>query len=147
MEIPLSRWAQDCLVQHQEIVKIGRFGGPDEPRSCPRKRKRAKDQNAVVFDEGVVSVSMLTEGWDANTVTHVLGIRAFGTQLLREQVRGRGPLGRALRCWVWDRVAHRFVVELRLAAFSAEVVGVSLVEGLRRGVLVDNLHPADRVGG
>jgi type III restriction enzyme len=30
----------------------------------------------------VVSVSMLTEGWDANTVTHVLGIRAFGTQLL-----------------------------------------------------------------
>src|SRR5712672_931514 len=34
----------------------------------------------------VVSVSMLTEGWDANTVTHVLGIRAFGTQLLCEQV-------------------------------------------------------------
>jgi type III restriction enzyme len=30
----------------------------------------------------VVSVSMLTEGWDANTVTHVLGVRAFGTQLL-----------------------------------------------------------------
>ncbi|HWL94285.1 MAG TPA: DEAD/DEAH box helicase family protein, partial [Phycisphaerae bacterium] len=37
----------------------------------------------------VVSVSMLTEGWDANTVTHVLGIRAFGTQLLCEQVVGR----------------------------------------------------------
>ena len=40
----------------------------------------------------VVSVSMLTEGWDANNVTHVLGIRAFGTQLLCEQV-----IGRALR--------------------------------------------------
>jgi type III restriction enzyme len=40
----------------------------------------------------VVSVSMLTEGWDANTVTHVLGVRAFGTQLLYEQV-----IGRALR--------------------------------------------------
>jgi type III restriction enzyme len=40
----------------------------------------------------VVSVSMLTEGWDTNTVTHVLGIRAFGTQLLCEQV-----IGRALR--------------------------------------------------
>ena len=40
----------------------------------------------------VVSVSMLTEGWDANTVTHVLGIRAFGTQLLCDQV-----IGRALR--------------------------------------------------
>src|SRR5690606_15980379 len=34
----------------------------------------------------VVSVSMLTEGWDANNVTHILGIRAFGTQLLCEQV-------------------------------------------------------------
>jgi type III restriction enzyme len=40
----------------------------------------------------VVSVAMLTEGWDANNVTHVLGVRAFGTQLLCEQV-----LGRALR--------------------------------------------------
>lgn len=37
----------------------------------------------------VVSVSMLTEGWDCNTVTHVLGVRAFGTQLLCEQVIGR----------------------------------------------------------
>ena len=37
----------------------------------------------------VVSVSMLSEGWDANTVTHVLGVRAFGTQLLCEQVIGR----------------------------------------------------------
>jgi len=37
----------------------------------------------------VVSVSMLTEGWDANNVTHILGVRAFGTQLLCEQVVGR----------------------------------------------------------
>lgn len=45
----------------------------------------------------VVSVSMLTEGWDANTVTHILGIRAFGTQLLCEQV-----VGRALRRASYD---------------------------------------------
>ncbi len=45
----------------------------------------------------VVSVSMLTEGWDANTVTHVLGARAFGTQLLCEQV-----IGRALRRQSYD---------------------------------------------
>ncbi len=45
----------------------------------------------------VVSVSMLTEGWDANTVTHVLGVRAFGTQLLCEQV-----VGRALRRQSYD---------------------------------------------
>jgi type III restriction enzyme len=32
---------------------------------------------------------MLTEGWDTNTVTHILGVRAFGTQLLCEQVVGR----------------------------------------------------------
>ena len=37
----------------------------------------------------VVSVGMLTEGWDANTVTHIVGIRAFGSQLLCEQVAGR----------------------------------------------------------
>ena len=45
----------------------------------------------------VVSVSMLTEGWDANTVSHVLGVRAFGTQLLCEQV-----IGRALRRQSYD---------------------------------------------
>ena len=37
----------------------------------------------------VISVSMLTEGWDANTVTHICGVRAFGSQLLCEQVAGR----------------------------------------------------------
>ena len=46
----------------------------------------------------VVSVSMLTEGWDANTVTHILGVRAFGTQLLCEQV-----VGRALRRQSYDQ--------------------------------------------
>jgi len=38
----------------------------------------------------VVSVNMLSEGWDANNVTHILGLRAFGSQLLCEQVVGRG---------------------------------------------------------
>ncbi len=46
----------------------------------------------------VVSVAMLTEGWDASNVTHVLGVRAFGTQLLCEQV-----IGRALRRQSYDR--------------------------------------------
>ena len=45
----------------------------------------------------VVSVAMLTEGWDARNVTHVLGVRAFGTQLLCEQV-----IGRALRRQSYD---------------------------------------------
>ena len=45
----------------------------------------------------VVSVSMLTEGWDANTVTHILGLRAFSTKLICEQV-----IGRALRRLSYD---------------------------------------------
>ena len=62
----------------------------------------------------VVSVSMLTEGWDANTVTHVLGVRAFGTQLLCEQV-----VGRALR-----RVSYELNAEGRFDPEYAEVYGV-----------------------
>jgi type III restriction enzyme len=62
----------------------------------------------------VVSVSMLTEGWDANTVTHVLGVRAFGTQLLCEQV-----VGRALR-----RMSYAVNEEGRFNAEYAEVYGV-----------------------
>ena len=62
----------------------------------------------------VVSVSMLTEGWDANTVTHILGVRAFGTQLLCEQV-----VGRALR-----RQSYDLNEEGRLAAEYADVLGV-----------------------
>jgi len=63
----------------------------------------------------VVSVSMLTEGWDANTVTHVVGVRAFGTQLLCEQV-----VGRALRrqSYELDPETNLFPVEY------AEIIGI-----------------------
>jgi hypothetical protein len=40
--------------------------------------------------QNVISVGMLTEGWDARTVTHIMGLRAFSSQLLCEQVVGRG---------------------------------------------------------
>jgi type III restriction enzyme len=62
----------------------------------------------------VVSVSMLTEGWDANTVTHVLGVRAFGTQLLCEQV-----IGRALR-----RQSYELNEEQRFNVEYADVLGI-----------------------
>jgi len=62
----------------------------------------------------VVSVSMLTEGWDANTVTHILGVRAFGTQLLCEQV-----VGRALR-----RVSYAPNAQGHFDPEYAEVYGV-----------------------
>jgi type III restriction enzyme len=40
--------------------------------------------------QNVISVAMLSEGWDAKNVTHILGLRAFTSQLLCEQVIGRG---------------------------------------------------------
>src|SRR5262249_48983550 len=38
----------------------------------------------------IISVNMLAEGWDVNSVTHILGFRAFGSPLLTEQIIGRG---------------------------------------------------------
>jgi len=60
----------------------------------------------------VVSVSMLTEGWDASTVTHILGVRAFGTQLLCEQV-----VGRALR-----RMSHATISREVTAGNNRETI-------------------------
>jgi len=40
--------------------------------------------------QNVISVAMLSEGWDANNVTQIMGLRAFTSQLLCEQVVGRG---------------------------------------------------------
>ena len=54
------------------IATVGERGQPGEQVRC------------------VVSVQMLSEGWDANNVTHILGLRAFRSQLLSEQVVGRG---------------------------------------------------------
>jgi len=62
----------------------------------------------------VVSVSMLTEGWDASTVTHVLGVRAFGTQLLCEQV-----IGRALR-----RQSYELNEDNRFNVEYADILGI-----------------------
>ncbi len=56
----------------QVVNTVGKLGQPGEQIRC------------------VASVQMLTEGWDANNVTHILGLRAFGSQLLCEQVVGRG---------------------------------------------------------
>lgn len=62
----------------------------------------------------VVSVSMLTEGWDASTVTHILGVRAFGSQLLCEQV-----VGRALR-----RASYQIGKDGKFGPEYAQVAGV-----------------------
>ena len=60
-----------------QVDTVGRLGQPGE-----------QIQN-------VISVGMLSEGWDAKTVTHIMGLRAFTSQLLCEQVVGRGLRRRA----------------------------------------------------
>ena len=82
----------------------------------------------------VVSVSMLTEGWDANTVTHVLGVRAFGTQLLCEQV-----IGRALR-----RQSYDLNEDGRLDVEYADVLGIPF-DFNARPVVVKPVAPRETV--
>jgi type III restriction enzyme len=71
----------------------------DDPNAT--KKEAAEELRKIVSTVGrpgeagahircVVSVNMLSEGWDANNVTHILGLRAFHSQLLCEQVVGRG---------------------------------------------------------
>ena len=78
--------------------------GSDDEDALPRKMntsQRAEHLRRMVDTVGkvgqpgeriqnVISVGMLSEGWDAKTVTHIMGLRAFSSQLLCEQVVGRG---------------------------------------------------------
>jgi type III restriction enzyme len=66
---------QQAEMLRQQVDTVGQRGKPGE-----------QIQN-------VISVGMLSEGWDAKTVTHIMGLRAFTSQLLCEQVVGRGLLG------------------------------------------------------
>ena len=77
-------------------------GGPEDPPEPKFTKKqlaeRLRRQVDTVGQRGqpgekiqnVISVGMLSEGWDAKTVTHIMGLRAFSSQLLCEQVVGRG---------------------------------------------------------
>jgi len=71
-EDPNKRRSDVAQELRRVVSTVGKPGQPGEHVRC------------------VVSVAMLNEGWDANNVTDILGIRAFGSQLLCEQVVGRG---------------------------------------------------------
>lgn len=75
----------------------------------------------------VVSVSMLTEGWDANNVTHIMGLRAFGTRLICEQV-----IGRALRRLSYD-------IDPDTGLFRTEYADIMGIDGLN---FADQAKPA-----
>lgn len=78
----------------------------EEEEDKPQEKKLTKKQQAELLRlmvdtvgkvgqpgeqiQNVISVGMLSEGWDAKTVTHIMGLRAFSSQLLCEQVVGRG---------------------------------------------------------
>lgn len=78
----------------------------DDENDEPKEKKLTKKQQAELIRrtvntvgrigepgeqiQNVISVGMLSEGWDAKTVTHIMGLRAFSSQLLCEQVVGRG---------------------------------------------------------
>ncbi len=77
----------------------------------------------------VVSVSMLTEGWDANTVTHVMGVRAFGSQLLCEQVAGRALRRMSYELMGYDKNGKptedkRKIVRWKFPPEYARIIGV-----------------------
>ena len=73
-------------------------GGPTPKLTKKQQAERLRSQVNTVGQPGktgemiqnVISVGMLSEGWDAKTVTHIMGLRAFTSQLLCEQVVGRG---------------------------------------------------------
>ena len=76
-EIDVSEYDRLSKTQRAELlrVKVDTIGQKNKPGE--------QIQN-------VISVGMLSEGWDAKTVTHIMGLRAFSSQLLCEQVVGRG---------------------------------------------------------
>ena len=90
----IERFKREALERGGELANQIRAGKQIDNATLLREVMNTVGKPGTLGDSVrcVVSVSMLTEGWDANTVTHVLGVRAFGTQLLCEQV-----IGRALR--------------------------------------------------
>ena len=63
---------QQAEILRRQVATVGQYGEPGEQK------------------QNIISVGMLTEGWDARTVTHIMGLRAFTSELLCEQVVGRG---------------------------------------------------------
>jgi len=93
--------AQEEAPKLEEVAQEGEEDGEEEPKKKFTKKKLAENLRKTVDTVGqvgmpgeqiqnVISVGMLSEGWDAKTVTHIMGLRAFSSQLLCEQVVGRG---------------------------------------------------------
>ena len=93
--------------------RIRGVGDEAEPQAAPTGR----DVRCIV------SVGMLTEGWDCQTVTHVIGLRPFQSQLLCEQVVGRALRRRSYEVQdngkFQEEVAKVFGVPFEVVPFKA----------------------------
>ena len=89
---------KDYELRLKEIMEAARI--PESRKEALRAMKKEELLRELVDTVGkrdqagqdlqnVVSVAMLSEGWDAKNVTHIMGLRAFTSQLLCEQVIGR----------------------------------------------------------
>lgn len=114
MEWPRDRQGRDILPEgFEELAKK-----MDRPMHPPGRDVRC-----------IVSVGMLTEGWDCNTVTHIIGLRPFQSQLLCEQVVGRGlrranyDIGEDGK--LTEEVAEIFGVPFQVVPFKASGAGPS----------------------
>jgi type III restriction enzyme len=96
--------SEEVEIAEVEIAEVEETEYDSE--DTPKEKKLTKKQQAELLRrtvdtvgkigepgeqiQNVISVGMLSEGWDAKTVTHIMGLRAFSSQLLCEQVVGRG---------------------------------------------------------
>ena len=90
------------LNDNEKLIRIDQYALSHIEKSQEVKKKKLADIIREKFNtvgkanepgekvQCVIGVDMLSEGWDAQTVTHILGLRAFTSQLLCEQVVGRG---------------------------------------------------------
>ena len=97
---------QKAEAESEEVELVEVEETEDDSEDAPKEKKLTKKQQAELLRrtvdtvgkigepgeqiQNVISVGMLSEGWDAKTVTHIMGLRAFSSQLLCEQVVGRG---------------------------------------------------------
>jgi type III restriction enzyme len=127
-----SRWMRLTL------DTVGKMDWPSDRQGRPifpeEFEELAKKMERPLYPPGrdvrcIVSVGMLTEGWDCNTVTHIVGLRPFMSQLLCEQVVGRGLRRASYELnddgKFTEEIAQVFGVPFEVIPFKASKAGAS----------------------
>ncbi len=87
-ETPGEKHPQEAEENNEPIRRLSKTDLAEQLRTQVDTIGKVGEPGAHI--QKVISVGMLSEGWDAKTVTHIMGLRAFSSQLLCEQVVGRG---------------------------------------------------------